>query len=118
MSTTRVNMKRTLMLVFGLLIAATGLVSRAEAGVALGATRVIYPAGQNQVPLAATKHAASDTYLIQSWVETPTVTQDGPFLVMPPLFALPRKTDNTLRTRVASKHHMPPHPQGPHWTNF
>ena len=90
-------MKRTLMMVFGLLMAATGLVSRAEAGVALGATRVIYPAGQKQVPLAVTNTDENGTYLIQSWVENAAGTKDGRFVVTPPLFAMQGKKENTLR---------------------
>ncbi|EIX9037735.1 molecular chaperone FimC, partial [Klebsiella oxytoca] len=49
-----VNVRTTLAITRGLLagalmIAAMGFTARAEAGVALGATRVIYPAGQKQV---------------------------------------------------------------------
>lgn len=70
-NTTGVNMKRTLMVMRGalamlLLIAASGVSHYAHAGVALGATRVIYPAGQKQVPLAVTNTDDSGTYLIQS----------------------------------------------------
>ncbi|HHC4807913.1 TPA: molecular chaperone FimC, partial [Klebsiella oxytoca] len=51
-----VNVRTTLAIARGLLagalmIAAMGFTARAEAGVALGATRVIYPAGQKQVQL-------------------------------------------------------------------
>ena len=50
---------------------------RAEAGVALGATRVIYPAGQKQVQLAVTNNDENSTYLIQSWVENADGVKDG-----------------------------------------
>ncbi len=52
---------------------------RAEAGVALGATRVIYPAGQKQVQLAVTNNDENSTYLIQSWVENADGVKDGRF---------------------------------------
>ncbi|MGZ0751420.1 fimbria/pilus periplasmic chaperone [Kluyvera sichuanensis] len=117
MSTTRVNMKRTLMMVFGLLIAATGLVSRAEAGVALGATRVIYPAGQKQVPLAVTNTDENGTYLIQSWVENAAGTKDGRFVVTPPLFAMQGKKENTLRILDASNNQLPQDRESLFWMN-
>lgn len=43
--------------------------SSAEAGVALGATRVIYMDDQKQVTLGVSNSNDKDTFLIQSWVE-------------------------------------------------
>lgn len=74
-----------------LMIAVMGLFTPAEAGVALGATRVIYPAGQKQVQLAVTNNDDSSTYLIQSWVENAEGVKDGRFVVTPPLFAMQGK---------------------------
>ena len=71
-----------------LMIAVMGLFTPAEAGVALGATRVIYPAGQKQVQLAVTNNDDSSTYLNQSWVENAEGVKDGRFVVTPPLFAM------------------------------
>ena len=76
------NVRKTLgmtrCLLAGLLMIATaGFAARAEAGVALGATRVIYPAGQKQVQLAVTNNDDNSTYLIQSWSKTPTVKKTG-----------------------------------------
>jgi fimbrial chaperone protein len=56
-----VNVRTTRAITRGLLagalmIATMGFTARAEAGVALGATRVIYPAGQKQVQLAVTNN--------------------------------------------------------------
>lgn len=44
-----------------MLLAFTGLSSQAEAAVAVGATRVIYPAGQKQVQLAVTNNDEKST---------------------------------------------------------
>lgn len=41
----------------------------ANAAVALGATRVIYPANQKQVLLPVTNNDPASVYLIQSWIE-------------------------------------------------
>lgn len=73
------------------MIAAMGFTARAEAGVALGATRVIYPAGQKQVQLAVTNNDEKSTYLIQSWVENADGAKDGRFVITPPLFAMQGK---------------------------
>lgn len=121
-STTRVNMKRTLMMMRGalamlLLIAASGVSHYAHAGVALGATRVIYPAGQKQVPLAVTNTDESGTYLIQSWVENADGAKDGRFVVTPPLFAMQGKKENTLRILDASNNQLPQDRESLFWMN-
>lgn len=53
----------------------------ANAAVALGATRVIYPANQKQVLLPVTNNDPASVYLIQSWIENAgdqKDTQRGP----------------------------------------
>ena len=50
---------------------------------ALGATRVIYPAGQKQVQLAVANNDEKSTYLIQSWVENADGAKDGRFVITP-----------------------------------
>lgn len=57
----------------------------------LGATRVIYPAGQKQVQLAVTNNDDNSTRLIQSWVENADGQRDGRFVITPPLFAMQGK---------------------------
>ncbi len=71
MSNKNVNVRKsqeiTFCLLAGILMFMAMMVAgRAEAGVALGATRVIYPAGQKQVQLAVTNNDENSTYLIQS----------------------------------------------------
>lgn len=96
MSTKGVNVKKRLGMTRGLLagllmIVASGYSAWAQAGVALGATRVIYPAGQKQVQLGVTNNDDSSTYLIQSWVENADGGKDGRFVITPPLFAMQGK---------------------------
>jgi len=100
-----------------LMIAATGFASRAEAGVALGATRVIYPAGQKQVQLAVTNNNDNSTYLIQSWVENAEGVKDGRFVVTPPLFAMQGKKENTLRILDATSNQLPQDRESLFWMN-
>ena len=57
----------------------------ANAAVALGATRVIYPANQKQVLLPVTNNDPASVYLIQSWIEN-AGDQKTPSLSLPHRF--------------------------------
>lgn len=79
-------------------IAATFIFSmNANAGVALGATRIIYPAGNKQVQLAVTNNDAKSTFLIQSWIDDAKGAKNNNFIITPPLFAMKGKKENSLR---------------------
>ncbi len=89
-------MRKTATMAHGLLagcvlFAASIFSASAQAGVALGATRVIYPAGQKQVQLSVTNNDDNSTWLIQSWVENADGQRDGRFVITPPLFAMQGK---------------------------
>jgi len=99
-----------------LLIATTGFAAQAQAGVALGATRVIYPSGQKQVQLAVTNND-ENTYLIQSWVENADGVKDGRFVITPPLFAMQGKKENTLRILDATNNQLPQDRETLFWMN-
>ncbi len=60
----------------------------ANAAVALGATRVIYPANQKQVLLPVTNNDPASVYLIQSWIENAGDQKDTQFVITPPLFSM------------------------------
>ncbi|KNC06503.1 hypothetical protein AC791_18140 [Klebsiella sp. RIT-PI-d] len=66
-------------------------------GVALGATRVIYPQGDKQVSLPVNNSSASNVFLIQSWVANADGTKSADFVVTPPLFVIHPKNENVLR---------------------
>lgn len=99
-----------------LLITTSGFTTQAQAGVALGATRVIYPAGQKQVQLAVTNND-DNTYLIQSWVENADGVKDGRFVITPPLFAMQGKKENTLRILDATNNQLPQDRETLFWMN-
>lgn len=80
-----------------LLLLAAGHVGMANAGVGLGATRVIYPADQKQVTLGVSNNDEKSTYLIQSWVENADGQKDGRLIITPPLYLMQGKK----RTRCA-----------------
>ncbi len=62
-----------------------------NAAVALGATRVIYPANQKQVLLPVTNNDPASVYLIQSWIENAGDQKDTQFVITPPLFSMQGK---------------------------
>jgi hypothetical protein len=68
-----------------------GFTFSAEAGVALGATRVVYPSDLKQVQLAVTNNDEKSAYLIQSWIENNDGGKDGRFVITPPLFSMQGK---------------------------
>ncbi len=67
----------------------------ANAAVALGATRVIYPANQKQVLLPVTNNDPASVYLIQSWIENAGDQKDTQFVITPPLFSMQGKKEST-----------------------
>ncbi|EON8995469.1 fimbria/pilus periplasmic chaperone [Escherichia coli] len=78
----------------------------ANAAVALGATRVIYPANQKQVLLPVTNNDPASVYLIQSWIENAGDQKDTQFVITPPLFSMQGKKENTLRIINATNHQL------------
>ncbi|AOR65553.1 fimbria/pilus periplasmic chaperone [Pectobacterium wasabiae] len=66
-------------------------------GIALGATRVIYPAEANQASLSIINSDEKNRFLIQSWVEDKDGNKTTDFLATPPLFVVKPKGENTLR---------------------
>ena len=69
---------------------------RAVAGIALGATRVVYPAGQKQVSLPVSSSDADGAFLIQSWVENAQDQKDTNLIVTPPLFMMQGKKEKKI----------------------
>lgn len=89
----------------------------AQAGVALGATRVIYPSDQKQVSLAVTSNDDKSTYLIQSWVENVENKKDMRLVITPPLFVMQGKKENTLRIIDATNKGLPQDRESLFWIN-
>ena len=67
------------------------------AGIALHATRVIYPAGAKQVSLSLSNSDTKGSYLINACVDNNNGHKDQGFIVTPPLFVSEAKSENTLR---------------------
>ena len=115
-------MKNTLKMTRSLLAGAmmtvlAGFTFSAEAGVALGATRVVYPSDLKQVQLAVTNNDEKSAYLIQSWIENNDGGKDGRFVITPPLFSMQGKKENTLRIIDATNNQLPQDRETLFWMN-
>ena len=99
------------------MIVTMGFIPDTQAGVALGATRVIYPAGQKQVQLPVSNNDENSTFLIQSWVENAKGNKDGRFVITPPLFAMQGKKENTLRILDTANTELPQDRESLFWIN-
>lgn len=90
----------------GLIIAVallTSFYAQASGGVALGATRVIYPADAKQTSLAITNSDPSTRYLVNAWIDDRGGKKSASFIVTPPLFVSEAKSENTLRIVYAGQ---------------
>lgn len=83
-----------LILLFCLMVS---LPAGASGGIALGATRVIYPAEAKQTSLAITNSHQQERYLINAWIENDRGQKEKSFAVTPPLFVSEPDSENTLR---------------------
>ncbi|TDN53634.1 type 1 fimbria chaperone FimC [Scandinavium goeteborgense] len=87
--------KKTLFL--SMLMFIHALPAQAAGGIALGATRVIYPADAKQTSLALSNSNKQERYLINAWIENATGQKAKTFVITPPLFVSEPNSENTLR---------------------
>lgn len=76
---------------------------QAAGGVALGATRVIYPAQAKQTSLSLSNSSDKARFLINAWVENDRGEKEKHVIVTPPLFVSEPKSENTLRIIYAGQ---------------
>lgn len=84
-------------LFLSMLMFITALPAQAAGGIALGATRVIYPADAKQTSLALSNSNRQERYLINAWIENATGQKEKTFVITPPLFVSEPNSENTLR---------------------
>ncbi|XUA18290.1 type 1 fimbria chaperone FimC [Citrobacter sp. OP27] len=84
-------------LFLSMLMFITALPAQAAGGIALGATRVIYPADAKQTSLALSNSNKQERYLINAWIENATGQKEKTFVITPPLFVSEPNSENTLR---------------------
>jgi fimbrial chaperone protein len=81
----------------GLFLSGFPQLTQAAGGITLQGTRIVYPQGAKQSTLRITNSSETDTYLVQSWVETEDGKKSKDFVVTPPLYASGPGNENTLR---------------------
>ncbi|MFK3660193.1 type 1 fimbria chaperone FimC [Scandinavium sp. NPDC088450] len=80
-----------------LLLLSCVMPAQAAGGIALGATRVIYPENAKQTSLALSNSNKQERYLINAWIENATGQKEKTFVITPPLFVSEPNSENTLR---------------------
>lgn len=83
--------------VTGTLLLLSAFAAQAKGGVALGATRLIYPEGQKEISVALTNASEKTSYLVQSWMADNDNKKSADYVLTPPLFVSKGKSENTLR---------------------
>lgn len=86
-----------------LLFLTSGGVS-ADGGISLQGTRIVYPQDSRQQSLSIHNTSATDSYLVQSWVEDANGRKSHDIVVTPPLYLSSPGNENILRfMRVAGQ---------------
>lgn len=85
-------------------------------GIALGATRVIYPLEAKQVSLAINNTDEKNRFLIQSWVDDSSDKKTKDFIITPPLFVSKPKSENTIRI-INAANNLPKDRESLFWLN-
>lgn len=94
----------------------TGINPAANAGVIIGATRLIYQGDKKESSLNIT-NPDSRPYLVQSWIEPAAGESSAPFIITPPLFRLDGGNGNRLRV-VRTGGNLPQDRESLYWMNI
>ncbi|HDL6508632.1 TPA: molecular chaperone [Yersinia enterocolitica] len=95
-----------------------GVIHSAQAGVAVGGTRVIYDGAKKEATLSVNNQDKNIPYLIQSWVDNIEATNHNkvPFIITPPLFRLDGGQESNLRILFTGGN-LPQDRESVHWLN-
>lgn len=87
-------------------------------GIALGATRIVYPQGSEQISLSVNNTDSKGVFLVQSWVENSDSKKSSDFVVTPPLFVIKPEKENTLRVMyIGPRESLPKDRESLYWMN-
>ena len=75
----------------------SSMTAYADGGISIQGTRVVYPMKSRQVSLTVQNSSLTDSFLVQSWVETEAGTKVADFIVTPPLYLSEPQNENVLR---------------------
>ena len=105
--------------IFSVIIFSMALITPAlswAGGIALGSTRVIYPADAKQTSLSINNSDKNNRFLIQTWIENEAGKKTDDFIITPPLFVSKPKSENTLRI-IYSGGKLPEDRETLYWLN-
>lgn len=88
------KIKLLMLIIFYLIISAS---AHDAGGIALGATRIIYPADAKQTAVWIRNSHTNERFLVNSWIENSSGVKEKSFIITPPLFVSEPKSENTLR---------------------
>lgn len=116
--TSKKNIPLTMFLAKGILILTALFLSiHAKAGVMLGNTRIIYPSDDREVMLPMKNTDTTQTYLVQSYIESADGRKQQNFVVTPPLFVLKPGAENKLRVFLKTVAPLPMDRETLFWMN-
>ena len=72
-------------------------------GVALAATRIVYPMDAKQTSITLNNTDKRLRFLVQSWIDDSQDQKSNEFIVTPPLFVSKPESENKLRIIYAGK---------------
>lgn len=84
-------------ILFTLALTAPSAMPAYAGGIALGATRVVYPQNEKQVSLPVMNTDKNMRFLIQSWVSDAKGNKVADFVITPPLFVIKPQKENKIR---------------------
>lgn len=79
------------------------LTVNAEGGISIQGTRIIYPLDARQVTVTMNNLSKTDTFLVQSWIESANGEKSKDFIVTPPLYVSKPQDGNSLRLMFTGK---------------
>lgn len=91
---------------------------QAQSGVVLGNTRVIYPSEAREVTLPLKNTETSQTFLVQSVIESADGGNQQNFAVTPPLFVLKPGGENKVRVFLKSPSPLPTDRESLFWMSI
>jgi fimbrial chaperone protein len=83
------------------------LVVMAKGGISVSGTRIIYPKESRQEIVSVRNSSATNSFLVQSWVENAAGEKQGKFVVTPPLYLSSPGNENKLRLIFTESDSLP-----------
>ena len=91
----------------------------ANAGVQIGATRIVYPSDKEEVQLSVQSKNTNNTHLVQAWVSNINDQGEAPFIVTPPIMKLAANQETIFHFIYAPKAaNLPKDKESVFWANI